>query len=321
MALTSAQIDEVLGYSAFQSYNAPQKASLREKLRSSGLEYIQIELLFSDDVSGGLIHNLVEDSLSNDAAARQLGKIVANIKESMSPEYGYPDTPIIQNMIGRLGSIPFSELADDTKETIFDDVKWLVNQHISIYNARVIAPPIDNPLDDDNPLAQQNDLSPMALFASDDSGVTVLLLLLARAPNLGNLQLEDMPDPAAQHRFFSRRNAALQAHALARELAASPAVQLELLDNRIRANPDDLEARLERAQLSFSSDIAMTHYNYILVKEPNNVAALLGRAQNSEMEHSEAALEDYRHVLEIESENPLALNGVERLEPRVTRPE
>ena len=151
MALTTKQLEEVLSYAAFQTYDAPQKKALSEKLTTSNLEYLQIAVLFGDDASGGMIHSLVEDSQDSDEAARQLGKIIANINESINPDYGYAPTPIIQNMIGRLGSIPFNKLTDDAKEALFNDVKWLTRQHVTICNARVIenTPPAANQQADD----------------------------------------------------------------------------------------------------------------------------------------------------------------------------
>lgn|GEM_PF-4628998 len=140
MALTEQQLEEVLKYSAFQNYDFLQKTALRKKLTTGALEYLQVAVLFSDEAAGGMIHNLVADSQESDEAARQLGKIIANMHESINPDYGYPPTPIIQNMLGRLGSIPFDELASDAKETIFDDVKWLARQHVAICNARIIEP-------------------------------------------------------------------------------------------------------------------------------------------------------------------------------------
>lgn len=120
------------------------------------------------------------------------------------------------------------------------------------------------------------------------------------------------------------------------QLATEPsertaAVDLELLSNSIRNNPEDLGARLQRAQLLSSSyDAAMLDYNYILEREPNNVAALLGRARLNEHESiyesasgdalREAALADYRLVLAIDQVNESALSGIERLTPSAPFP-
>ena len=136
---------------------------------------------------------------------------------------------------------------------------------------------------------------------------------------------------ATQLRFFSGRqqNTAQRALELTQELTISPAVRLGLLNNRITTNPDDLGARLERAHLpSVQNSVALQDYNYILEREPENVAALLGRATLNEDEathgydlgEGEAALADYRHVLEIEPQNQIALDGVERLAPSAPPP-
>ena len=110
--------------------------------------------------------------------------------------------------------------------------------------------------------------------------------------------------------------------------------QLRSLNAAIRDNPDDLEARLGRAQLlapAFrSSSFVMGDFNYILEREQNNLAALLGRASfnenrlvlngNERYDANQEALRDYRHVLEIEPQNQAALDGVERLAPPAARP-
>jgi len=114
------------------------------------------------------------------------------------------------------------------------------------------------------------------------------------------------------HRFFGQRP-----EGQARE------TQLAVLNSRLTENPDDLGARLQRAQLLGPRDEALDDYNYIIEREPDNVAALLGRAAWHESSYNldNQALPDYRHVLEIEPQNELALAGVERLAPSTPRPE
>lgn len=124
MALTAQQLEKVLGYKAFEKYASLQKKILREKLQSSGLTYLQIAVLFSDDASGGMISNLAEEYPYSDLTELiPLGSIIANVNESINPEYGYPPTPIIQNMISRLG--PYDE-------TIAAAVTDLLKQHLMI---------------------------------------------------------------------------------------------------------------------------------------------------------------------------------------------
>ncbi|MFT4060112.1 MAG: hypothetical protein QM652_11265 [Legionella sp.] len=258
MALTTEQLEEVLNYTAFQPYDAPQQEALRERLKHSDLEYLQIAILFSDDVNGGIIHNLAKESQDSDAAAIQLGKIIENINESINPDYGYSSTPIIKNLIGRLGSYD---------ETIANDVKELTKQHVAIYNARVIAPTIDIPFTQQNNAARGTSSLYWLQTANRATSSRLLLVEIERSLNsdaLFNAQERSNVDDIMNqgHAFFGGRQ-------------------------QNATNPDDLGARFERTQLQAVPNYeALQDCNCVLEREPDNVAALLRRATINENEES-----------------------------------
>ncbi len=85
-------------------------------------------------MNGGLIHDLTTESVSDDTTAKKLGDIIANVKESLDPSY--PPTPIINNLIGKLGKVD---------EAIVKDVKTLIENHIAISKGRIIEPGTGQP--------------------------------------------------------------------------------------------------------------------------------------------------------------------------------
>jgi|GEM_PF-5626781 len=292
MALTPEQIDEVLQYPALQPYTDEQKTMLREKLLKTGLVYPQVAVLFSDDASGGIIHSLVEDSQSSVAAARQLGKIMANINERINPAYGYPPTPIISNMIFRLG---------DYNEKIAEDVKDLIRQHIEIYKARVAE------------YIQPDDIGSFPEYITDhgdeNQGSPELPVILERmdevirtldlsGSGLSNLSAHELDinmnngsrlSPGSV-RFFNHGVTYLDrlVQQIAQQSTAEVKARLNGLTDKLIVTPEDVVARLERAQLLLNEH------------------------------HDEQALLDYRLVLCSDPQNQTALEGVESLSPRST---
>lgn len=144
--LNEIQIEEIKSYPAFKNYDTKQMEKLDNLLIKTDLNFAQMNLLFAEDY--GLINNLVEASHEDSECAKKLGQIIVNADISIDPTLGLGLTPIIKNMVGKLGSY---------SQSIVDDVIELVRNHVEIYKA-IIIPHQNNPL----PIHQQQ--NSFALF-------------------------------------------------------------------------------------------------------------------------------------------------------------
>ena len=146
MHLFKEHIEEILNFSTFSKYTLLQRIHLQKVLEHPrfSLNIQQLEILFGDSVSGGLINNLIEESIINNDAALKLGKILANCKESKSFDYdvfdeegelsvtmthNYNPTSIIKNIIGKLGD-PHENYEDNSQ--IIKDTLGLIKSHVAI---------------------------------------------------------------------------------------------------------------------------------------------------------------------------------------------
>lgn len=392
MSLRPEQIDEILGYRAFNNYTEVQKSALRVQLSQSNLEYLQIAVFFSDDSIGSLIPDLVADSYENDASALALGKLIENANESINFDYGYAPTAIIGNLIGRLG--PYDE-------KIAVEATDLIKNYAVICNARIISPSkrhervfaeiandlielrnLSEPLSTEHQgyatLTQHGAFGPqerqsLGRFAREQ--VTVLRNILANQsvePAHLSEPLFEAVDEREEYLTVMRSHASdnhasilsllatnqsviptnlpelLSSAELEQYLAvmSSLAIQNEssllprltinssvisvtfsesssslipvnnqrnrFFPSPTRATPTQLDPGAGAHERSFNEVIG--DYNYILEQEPNNIAALLGRAELcGGYEYTQAALDDYRRVLELEPENAKAREGIEQL--------
>ena len=322
MILSKDNIDIILAYSAFASYSDEQKQTLRTTLENTQLNRDQLEILFGGEVMGGMIHNLVEDSKSADQAnsqkaATQLGKILANIEESLNPEWGIGLTPIIKNMLGRLG--PYLEIVADVIE--------LTRNHIEILGGRIV-----------EPQATQAEASESNSHAEPPFGHFLFFPMVERPPiqQRAPNRVRDYSREGQAQRHEDYRARLRDSHAAA---LAEPQIGLQLwhddqssedklesLNARIIRTPNDLDARQQRIELLGDHPVALVDCNYILDYLPNAIAIRLVRAAwcseqyirggvvDTEHEYFRMAQADYQFVLEREPGNTVADQGIRRLE-------
>ncbi|MDR3502656.1 MAG: hypothetical protein P4L79_08750 [Legionella sp.] len=301
MKLTPEQVEEVLNYLAFKNYNEEQKKALRAQLSTSNLSYMQISALFSDYRTLGIIPNLVEKSHGNDTAEELLGKLIENIKENINPDYDFPPISIIQNLIGNVGAYD---------ETIEKEATDLIKQHVEICKARIITSNMKEQLSS----PPSYGIIWASLLQAPPQFVTLLAHLRSDSSALDARRTMDQ-----SYTFFDPR--------APRSFQQEIEHKLIYLNKLLTINSEDLEARLQRAQL-LALDKAIEDYTYILERDPNNIAALLGRAKENNdatiygggHEQIEAALADYQRVLELDPQNKTAQEGIEQLRPSAARP-